>query len=88
MAVGCVLAITGYIMLLVAKTNSVKYGGTFLVAAGVFPGSPMVIVSRACVQLLVLLDSKRESKRNESNDASDRAGCPTISHRIMCAPRA
>lgn len=45
MAVGCVFAIVGYIMLLVAKSSSVKYGGTFLVAAGVFPGSPMVIVS-------------------------------------------
>ena len=38
---GCVLAIAGYIMLLVAKTPGVKYGGTFLVATGIYPGTPM-----------------------------------------------
>jgi MFS-type transporter involved in bile tolerance (Atg22 family) len=41
---GCLLAIAGYIMLLAAKENSVRYGGTFLVAAGVYPGSPAVMV--------------------------------------------
>ena len=44
MAVGCVVAMAGYIMLLVAKDNGVRYGGTFLVAVGVYPGSPMVMV--------------------------------------------
>ena len=42
MAGGCVVAICGYIMLLASKKNSVRYGGTFLVASGVFVGSPMV----------------------------------------------
>ena len=35
---GCTLAIAGYIMLLASKKSSVKYGGTFLVACGVYPG--------------------------------------------------
>lgn len=39
---GCILAMAGYIMLLVAKQPLVRYGGTFLVASGVFVGSPMV----------------------------------------------
>lgn len=39
--VGCVLGIIGYIMLLAADTPGVKYGGTFLVATGVYPGTPM-----------------------------------------------
>lgn len=39
---GCVVAIAGYIMLLAAKQPATRYGGTFLVACGVFPGSPMV----------------------------------------------
>lgn len=43
MAGGCVVAICGYIMLLASKKNSVRYGGTFLVASGVFVGSPMVM---------------------------------------------
>lgn len=30
-------------MLLGSKTESVRYGGTFFVACGVFPGSPMVM---------------------------------------------
>lgn len=42
---GCVLGICGYIMLIVAKTNAVRYAGTFLVAIGVFQGSPMLMVS-------------------------------------------
>lgn len=45
MAVGCIIAIAGYIMLLAAKQNSVRYGGTFLVAVGIFPGSAMIMVS-------------------------------------------
>ncbi|KAL8652230.1 MAG: hypothetical protein Q9210_002808 [Variospora velana] len=36
----CSLAIIGYIMLLVKTRPLVHYGGTFLVAAGVFPSSP------------------------------------------------
>ena len=40
---GCFVAIAGYIMLLAAKAESVRYGGTFLVAAGVYQGSPMVM---------------------------------------------
>jgi hypothetical protein len=34
------VAIVGYIMLLSAKRPAVQYGGTFLVASGVYPGSP------------------------------------------------
>lgn len=41
---GSILGICGYIMLLVAKTNAVRYAGTFLVAIGVFQGSPMIMV--------------------------------------------
>ncbi|KAJ5064542.1 major facilitator superfamily domain-containing protein [Bipolaris maydis] len=40
---GCVLGICGYVMLIVAKTNAVRYAGTFLVAIGVFQGSPMLM---------------------------------------------
>jgi hypothetical protein len=39
---GAIVAIAGYIMLLVASKPAVRYGGTFLVASGVFTGSPMV----------------------------------------------
>jgi sugar phosphate permease len=42
---GCVLGICGYVMLIVATTNAVRYAGTFLVAIGVFQGSPMLMVS-------------------------------------------
>lgn len=42
---GSILSICGYIMMLVAKTNAVRYAGTFLVAIGVFQGSPMIMVS-------------------------------------------
>jgi hypothetical protein len=43
---GCVLGICGYIMMLVATMNAVRYAGTFLVAIGVFQGPPMLMVSR------------------------------------------
>ncbi|KAK6194165.1 hypothetical protein LQW54_011738 [Pestalotiopsis sp. IQ-011] len=43
MAVGCLVAVGGYIMLLAARENSVRYGGTFLVAVGVFPNSAMIM---------------------------------------------
>lgn len=44
MAIGTVIASGGYIMLLAAEGSAVRYGGTFLVAVGVFPGSAMVMV--------------------------------------------
>jgi hypothetical protein len=53
MVAGCIVAIAGYIMLLVAKENSVSYAGTFLVAAGVFPSSPIVMVSLDQASLLL-----------------------------------
>ena len=37
---GCLFAIIGYAMLLGAKENSVRYGGTFLVAVGVSLKTP------------------------------------------------
>ncbi|KAJ0123990.1 major facilitator superfamily transporter [Diaporthe amygdali] len=43
MAAGTILAIAGYIMLLVAKRAQVRYGGTFLVAVGVYPCSAMIM---------------------------------------------
>ncbi|KAL8787727.1 MAG: hypothetical protein Q9213_002047 [Squamulea squamosa] len=39
----CSMAIVGYIMLLVETTPLVHYGGTFLVAVGVFPSPPAVM---------------------------------------------
>jgi hypothetical protein len=50
---GCVIGICGYIMMLVAKTNAVRYAGTFLVAIGVFQGSPMLMVSHYAPLLIV-----------------------------------
>jgi hypothetical protein len=44
MLVGCSVAIIGYIMLLVAKNPAVKYGGTFFIATGVYPGTPMPVI--------------------------------------------
>ena len=44
MAVGCIIAMAGYIMLLAAEQNSTRYAGTFLVAMGVYPGSAMIMV--------------------------------------------
>ncbi|KAI9818389.1 MAG: hypothetical protein M1827_000447 [Pycnora praestabilis] len=43
MLVGAILGIIGYIMLLTGPTAKVKYGGTFFVAAGIFPCSPLVM---------------------------------------------
>lgn len=43
MAVGLLVAVVGYVMLLATTQNSVRYGGTFLVAIGVFPGSAMIM---------------------------------------------
>lgn len=36
------MTIVGYVMLLVAKRASVRYGGIFFVVTGVYLGSPMV----------------------------------------------
>lgn len=44
-AVGMVVGICGYIMLLASDRDPVKYAGTFLIAIGVFQASPMLMVS-------------------------------------------
>jgi sugar phosphate permease len=43
MIVGTTVAIVGYIMLIASSRPHTRYGGTFLVAAGVFPCSPLVM---------------------------------------------
>jgi MFS family permease len=43
MLVGCSVAIAGYVMLIASTRSSVRYGGTFLVAAGIFPCAPLVM---------------------------------------------
>ena len=43
MLVGCTVAIAGYVMLIASKHSLLQYGGTFLVAAGIFPCSPLVM---------------------------------------------
>lgn len=43
MLMGCSLAIVGYIMLISTDRHTIQYGGTFLVAAGVFPSAPCVM---------------------------------------------
>lgn len=40
---GAALAVVGYIMLIASPRPLVEYGGTFLVACGVFPASPLVM---------------------------------------------
>ncbi len=45
MAAGALIAAMGYVMLLASKRSSVRYGGTFLVATGVFPGAALIMVS-------------------------------------------
>lgn len=50
---GSILGICGYTMMLVAKTNAVRYAGTFLVAVGVFQGSPMIMVRKDPHPLLI-----------------------------------
>lgn len=42
-AAGTIVGAIGYIMLVAASNNATRYAGTFLVAIGVFQGSPMVI---------------------------------------------
>ena len=41
--VGLLVAAIGYIMQLASHENSVKYAGTFFIAAGAFPCSPLVL---------------------------------------------
>ncbi|KXH34930.1 hypothetical protein CSIM01_01966 [Colletotrichum simmondsii] len=43
MAVGSMIALCGYVMILASKSSNVRYGGTFLIATGVFPGSAMIM---------------------------------------------
>ncbi|KAI1132967.1 MFS transporter-like protein [Nemania abortiva] len=43
MAVCCLIATVGYILLLATKSNAARYAGTFLVAIGVFPNSALVM---------------------------------------------
>lgn len=43
MLAGCAVAIVGYIMLIASTRSLTQYGGTFLVAAGIFPCSPLVM---------------------------------------------
>jgi hypothetical protein len=43
MLVGCTVAIIGYVMLIASDRSSIQYGGTFLVAVGIFPCSPLVM---------------------------------------------
>lgn len=45
MAVCNLVSAAGYIMLLVAKREQVRYGGTFLIAMGIYPCSAMIMVS-------------------------------------------
>ncbi|KAF2755944.1 MFS general substrate transporter [Pseudovirgaria hyperparasitica] len=40
---GVAVAIVGYIMLIASARGLVQYGGTFLVAAGIFPCSPLIL---------------------------------------------
>ena len=43
MIVGIMIAIAGYIMLIATPDVGTQYGGTFLVASGIFPCSPLVM---------------------------------------------
>ncbi|KAK1625166.1 major facilitator superfamily domain-containing protein [Colletotrichum phormii] len=43
MAVGSMVALCGYTMILASKSSNVRYGGTFLIATGVFPGIGLLI---------------------------------------------
>lgn len=43
-AVGTVVGMVGYILLLATDANPVKYAGTFFIAVGVFQASPMLMV--------------------------------------------
>lgn len=43
MVAGCSLAIIGYVLLLTAKENSVRYGGTVFIPAGLYAASAMIM---------------------------------------------
>lgn len=43
MLLGCTVSIIGYVMLISTDRHLIQYGGTFLVAAGIFPSSPLVM---------------------------------------------
>lgn len=43
MLVGLIMALVGYLMLITTGRTPVNYGGTFFVAAGIFPTSPLVM---------------------------------------------
>lgn len=43
MLIGCIIALVGYIMLISTDQHLIQYGGTFLVSAGIFPCSPLVM---------------------------------------------
>jgi hypothetical protein len=87
---GCIIGICGYIMLLVSESNPVKYGGTFLIAVGVFQASPMLMV-RFHLPLLPPVSWKEtiESSLPSDNDTNSspiffrRVGRETILLRIM-----
>lgn len=85
MVVCCILAMGGYIMLLASEENGVRYGGTFLVATGIYPGSPMIMVC--------LITNKKVFyfiKAGLTNVVLSfrRAGCQTIWHLIMFGQQA
>jgi hypothetical protein len=81
MAVGCVVAGAGYIMLLAAKQNAVRYGGTFLVAVGVFPCSAMIMVCDASTTWV-----QREGSGNEVDFANRDAGLDVEQSRSSLCP--
>lgn len=41
--VGSIIAIAGYVMLISTDHHNIQYGGTFLVAAGIFPSIPLLM---------------------------------------------
>ena len=50
---GATVGIIGYIMLIASPKPLVQYGGTFFVAVGIFPCSPMLLPTRFALQPLV-----------------------------------
>ncbi|KAI0526650.1 MFS transporter-like protein [Xylaria bambusicola] len=43
MALNCVIAAAGYVMLLASKNNAVRYAGTFIIAIGIYPNSALIM---------------------------------------------
>lgn len=58
-AVGIIVGICGYIMLLASDRDPVKYAGTFLIAIGVFQASPMLMVSDLPLEKQLVLADMR-----------------------------